>query len=232
MTALAGCVPTPESLVHAQHRPHAGAHVKQRNRHPGRRPAVLAGDADDPAVGLQERVVAGLPGPRADRTEPGHLDVDQPRVEPAQFARAEPGAGQRTRAQVVHKHIRGGDQVLQDPQAAGVLVVQRQRLLVPIQGQEGYALVIPVRRRPAAAVVSCAHPLNLDHFGAEITEDLAGHRRGHAGADLDDPYAPQRAGGLFPLRAHRAVSSFMIAASTPSRAAERIGAFHGAGAPA
>ncbi len=54
---------------------------------------------------------------------------------------------------------------------------------------------MPERRPPAAAVISCAGLLDLDHAGAEIGQDLATERRGDAVAELHDGEAGERPAG-------------------------------------
>ena len=72
------------------------------------------------------------------------------------------------------------------------LHVERDALLVAVDGEEIGRLVALVRRREGARVVALAGPLHLDHLGAEVAElhGAVGTRQ-HPG-QVDDPKSFQR----------------------------------------
>jgi hypothetical protein len=79
--------------------------------------------------------------------------------------------------------------------------IEGQRTLVAIGGEEigalaGFLAVGAGQERwaPAAGVVAGAGPLDLDHIGAEVAQQLgAAGSRQHAG-EIEDPQAVERAG--------------------------------------
>ena len=90
---------------------------------------------------------------------------------------AQPEAARRAGGEVLHEHVRGGDEPVQQLPTACVLGVERQRLLVAVHPHE-------VRAEPVDAVVVAARevagvrPLHLDHARAEVGELPRGVRRG------------------------------------------------------
>jgi hypothetical protein len=95
----------------------------------------------------------------------------------AQRGGAEPEAARRAGGEVLHEHVRTRDEAVQERATAGVLRVQRQRLLVAVHPHE-------VRAEPvdplvvAAREVADVRPLHLDHARAEVGELPGGVRGG------------------------------------------------------
>src|SRR5205823_14087337 len=73
-----------------------------------------------------------------------------------------------------------------------VLQVEDDRALVGVDGQKARRRTLPERRAPAPRVVALG-PLDLDDVGAEVGEDLAGHRPRQRLPDLDDANTVQHA---------------------------------------
>jgi hypothetical protein len=94
----------------------------------------------------------------------------------------------------VHEHVRAAEQLVQDPLSGGLLDVERQRLLRPVQPHEVAGLaqhggvVVP-------GEVAAFGALDLDHAGAEVGElaGRVGRGDGLLQADHGDPVQRQHA---------------------------------------
>ena len=168
-----------------------GDHVEDRDPGPERRPVRVTGQAHQPGHGLHHEVIPGqvLAAARAEAADRG---VDDARVRRADRLVVQPVAGQPAGLEVLHEHVRPPGQLLRGGQVGLVLQVQRDRALVPVDGQEvgGPALVVH-RRHPLPGVVA-ARALHLDHVGTEVGQQHGAVRAGQHPGEVGDQQAGQR----------------------------------------
>src|SRR5207253_9879317 len=91
-----------------------------------------------------------------------------------------------------------------------VFQVEDDRAFVGVDGERARRRALPERRAPAPRVVALG-TLDLDAVGAEVREDLAGHRPRQRLSDLDDANAVQHG-------AHRVMWGAPIWPPTPPNA--------------
>ena len=154
----------------ALRREHARDDVGDRDAEPHRGPVGGAGDAHQPALGLNHRVVAGLAGARSGLAETGDRAVHEPRMPRRQRLVVEPDSGQRPRREILDEDVALRDEPIEDRAPFGPLEVERDALLVPVDAEEVRALAFEKRRAPAARVVALAGLLDLDHARAHVGE--------------------------------------------------------------
>ena len=146
-------------------RPHPRALVDEGHAraHPG--PAGLAGDADDPAGGLCEGVVARSVAPRTRSPERADRAVDEPGVPFAQLFCAQPALGGEPGPQALHEHVRPSTSrsSTSRPRRRSMqtdrLPAFIARKSAPSPAQNGGP--------QAAGLVAAAGRLDLDHVGAQ-----------------------------------------------------------------
>ena len=108
----------------------------------------------------------------------------------------QPHAVERAGREILHQHVAVLDQPLEDFLALGVLGVDRDRALVAVEHREVEAVRALHVAQLAARDVADAGPLDLDHVGAHIGEQLrAGRARLHVG-EIEDAHAVERLAGL------------------------------------
>ena len=140
-------------------------------------------------------IVRGLLAPRAALTEGRERRVDQLRIDLAQIFVAEAQRLERTGPVVLHQHVGGGDQFLQDLAALLGLQVQRDGALVGTLRQEAGAHVGVVQHVVAAgiaALIRVVRMLDLDHVGAHQPKLIGRERPGQHVRDVDDADAFER----------------------------------------
>ena len=174
---------------------HAGGVVDRRRADLHGMHVRGAGHRHDARGGLDHVVVGGLAAARPVLAEGRERGVDQPRIDGGERLVAEPQRLERAGPVVLHEHISGGDQLLEDLAIAGLLQVERDRALVGGLRQEGGAHVAAVERlvgAGAAALVGIVGMLDLDHVGAQHGELIGRERpRQHVG-HVDHPDALER----------------------------------------
>jgi len=162
-----------DSRERAHGRPHARAVVEDGGADAGRRPAVLAVHHHEPGEGLDHGLVAGLEleGPRA--AEGPHRAVDQPRKPLCERLGAQTHLFQRAGTEILNEHVGAADEIQEPLHVLGLLEIYRDAALVGVDGKKARGHAFPERRAPAAGVVAL-RPLDLDHVGTHVSEDLRG----------------------------------------------------------
>jgi hypothetical protein len=192
--ALAGVFPLVERGQDAAERVHAAGYVGHRDA--GLHLVGLgAGDRRDPRLALDEQVVGLLVAVGAVVPVTRHPAHDQPGMLGAQHVRCQAEAVGGTRREVLHEHVRAGQQFVEHLSVAGVLEVQRDGLLVAVEPDEvaGQAVDGGV---VGAGEVAGARPLDLDHPGAEVGEVTGGQWHGHRLFQGEDGDSSQRQHGI------------------------------------
>src|SRR5688500_6099309 len=87
-----------------------------------------------------------------------------------QGAEVEAEAPERTGAEVLHHHVRPGDQPVEDVAPLGCLEIERHALLVAVDPQEIRALRLDERRPPGAGIVTPARLFDFDDARAHVAE--------------------------------------------------------------
>ena len=152
-----------------------------------------SGQVEHPGHGLDEHV---LPGPghiRARLAVAGGADEDDGRVALGELLVAQAEAAHHAGAEVLHHDVELAGQ-RQDSLAGGlVLQVGGHAALVAVEGEErvGLAVRVPVGDPPVPAPLPL-RPLDLDHVGAEVAEDLGGQRSLHERGEIQDPEVAER----------------------------------------
>ena len=166
-----------------------GGHRREGGHRPGReveegrpaahRPAVrVAGDRHDPAVCLHERFVPRVLRLGAAPPEGGDRGVDEAGVERRDVVVPEPEPLHVPGLEVLDQHVRGPREVPHDGRPGLGLEIDRDALLVGVEGEEGGAQAVLVGR-PLPSLVP-AEVLDLDHLRPEEGEE---HRAVGSGED-------------------------------------------------
>ena len=179
----------------ADHREQRGERVAERDAGAGRRPVGIAGGVADAAHRLADRAEAGLVRPRPGLAEPGDVHEHEPGVRGRERRVVHAPPGERARLEVLDHDVDVRGEVAHERR--GPRSVRRSIatdcLLRAIAGHQ--------RLRPSTVT---PHPrigspvpgrLDLDHLGAEVTEQLAGERSGDERAELEDAQARERRDG-------------------------------------
>ena len=142
---------------------------------------ALAGDAHQPAHGLDDEVVAGQRRQRPVLAETGDRAVDEARVDCPQRFVAQAVALERADLVVLDQDVAAGGQLAHQRLAVFGGDVDGHRLLAAVGGQvvgrlAGVvaAAVLEVGRAPAARVVAAAGAFDLDHLRAQVGQGLPG----------------------------------------------------------
>jgi hypothetical protein len=175
----------------------AGHVVDDRQAHAGGRRAGLAGEVQVAGLGLHQVVVARPALALVVATVGGEVRAEDARVRRPERGVVEAELLRLVAAQVVHDHVGGAHEAAKGGLALGALEVQRDALLVEVEGLEEVAVVGPeeVRSHAARGVAALFAALDLDDLGAEVGEV---HRAERAGAEvLEGEYAEaqERQGG-------------------------------------
>ena len=175
-----------------ERRVQAGGKVGQR--HPGLDggPTGFAGHAHHAGRGLDGDVEAAFCAPRAVLPEGGDGAVHQRRLARREPVPAQAQALHRTRAVVFHQHISLQGQAACQGEALGVLQVQCNGLLAPVQA--GEVLAVARRQgRPGAHGVAF-RGFDLHHLRAIVGQQHAREGAGSDLAELHHLHAGQRPG--------------------------------------
>lgn len=201
--ALTCGVPVQQRGEHAVGDGQGGHLVAEDGRQVHRLAQGAVGDVDEAGGGLHGLVVGGVTGPVGVAAETLGVCVDQARVARGDVVVRQAQAAEGVRAHVGDEHVRGVDQV-QGLSALGVVLeVERDAALVAVdveveRGHAGRGAVL-------ADADGVRGRLDLDHVGAEVSEDLGGVGAHHDGREVDHAHTVQGAGGGVGVR-HR--SSF------------------------
>ena len=175
--ARAGASPHQERGEHTRVRVHAGRDVGHRDAHLDRL-VRGAGDRQQPRLGLHEQVVGLAIAVGAGRAVPRDLAHDEPRMRGPQLGRRQPEAPGGAGGEVLDEDVGLFEQPPEHHPRIGVLHVEGQRLLRPVQPHE--VRREPSRRRVVAArEVADPGPLDLDDARPEVGELAGGERRRH-----------------------------------------------------
>src|SRR5262245_25388208 len=175
----------------------AGAGIADLRTGDERRAFTKAGRGGGAAGALRDVLVdlAILVGAGAEALDRGH---DHARVGLVDVLPGETHAVERTRREILHQHVAVLDQPLEDLLALGMLGVDGDRALVAVEHGEIEAVGPLHVAQLAAGDVADAGPLDLDHVGAQVGEELrAGRTRLHVG-EIEDAHAIERLAGLAP----------------------------------
>ncbi len=198
--ALAGAAALLQCRQDADHRPHPGAHVDDRGRHPDRWPPILAEQAHQPAIGLHHRVVAGLVAQRPHRAERTQIAEDEARLRGHKVGAAEPVSVERAEFEIVQHDIGAlQDQRLEPRRVLRIGEIDRDAALGAVDRVKARRRPFHKRRPPAARRVAGPGVLDLDHLGPQLAEDHPGIRRRNAVPDLDNDKTGQRFGSGHPI---------------------------------
>ena len=163
------------------------------------------GDAHQPGHALHDVVVAGHLRVRSVLTEAGDRAVHQPRVEFGQAGVVQPVLGQPAHLVVFDQHVGVGGQPADDFLPLRLGDVHGQRFLAAVGAQKiGRGAVRQAGRRPLPGIVAAARALHLDHFRAQVGQQLAGPRPGQYPGQIQYLDAFQRARHLR-LPIHRSI---------------------------
>ena len=180
---------------HTKRRMHAGGDVHQRHADTGGAAVRVAVDAHHAAHRLQHRVVAGQAAQRTVGAEAGDAAIDQARKLGRQhIGVAEAPFFHRAGEKVFDQHVGGFEQAQQHGARIVAREVERNRLLVAVQGVEvGRAVVNEGRAKQARLVPRWR--FDLEHRGAVVGQHLPAVRPGQHARQVDDAQPGQRAGG-------------------------------------
>jgi hypothetical protein len=190
--ALAGAVALAEGGEDAERSPQAGRLVDERGAGADAGPVRLAGDADDPAYSLHERVVARLVAERADAAERADRAVDEAGVARAEGLVAEAALVGEPGPEALDEDVGAVGEPEDGLEAGGVGQAERDRALARVRAEEHRADAVDERRAPRARLVAAVRPLDLDDVRAERAEDLRAVRPRERRRDVEHPQAGER----------------------------------------
>ena len=157
----------------------ARADVADRHADPGRRLALVAGDAHDAAHALHDHVVGGILGVGAAMAEARGRGVDQLGILLVQGVPAVAQLLHRAGPEVLDDHVGLFEQLLEDLALLVVLEVERDAFLAAVDRGEVGRLALD-ERPVGARVVAALGRFDLDHPRAHL-----GHQQGAVGAGQD-----------------------------------------------
>ncbi len=129
-----------------------------------------AGDIHDAGLALHDHIVARAVLLRAAVAEAGDGGIDHGRPPRGHRLVAEAQTIHRSRPKILDQDVGRVDQAPQHLLAAPALHVERDALLVAVDGQEIGRLVALEGRREGARVVALAGLLDLDHLGPQVAQ--------------------------------------------------------------
>ena len=144
----------------------------------------------DAAHPLRDQVEPAAPGIGPVIAESRELGINQSPVHIAQLLPAEPGARHHRRPVILDENIDALDELQKQRPSLGLLVVERDALLVAIDVAEiGVALAAVA---PGAHRVALARPFELQHLSPHIGEDHRAERPGHVFGQIEHPEPVQQ----------------------------------------
>src|SRR6516165_5729530 len=181
----------------AERKVQTGAAVADLRAGDERRTLAEAGGGGGAARALRDVLVdlAILVGAGAEALDRGH---DHARIGLVNVLPGQPHAVERAGREIFHQHVAVLDQPIEDLLALGMFGVDGDRALAAVEHGEIEAVGAFDVPQLAARDVADAGPLDLDHVGAHIGEQLcAGRARLHVG-EIEDARAVERLAGLAP----------------------------------
>jgi hypothetical protein len=186
-----GAVPVLQGREHPDGGVEAGEHVEDGDAGPVGFPVGVAGEAHQPADGLDDQVVAGQPGTLLTAAEAADRGVDDTRVGLGHGRVVEPEPRERARPEVLEHDVGAGDQPARHVEVVGVLEVQGDRPLVAVDPEEVGRDPVAHRGLPRAGVVALG-ALDLDHLGAQVAQEHRGVGAGQDPGEVGDQQSRQR----------------------------------------
>src|SRR5262249_13243356 len=174
-----------------------GAAVADLRAGDERRTLAKAGGGGGAARALRDVLVdlAVLVGTGAEALDRGH---DHARIGLVNVLPGQAHAVERAGREILHQHVAVLDQPIEDFLTLGMLGVDGDRTLAAVEHGEIEAVGAFDVAQLAAGDVAHTGPLDLDHVGAHIGEQLrAGRARLHMG-EIEDANAVERLAGLAP----------------------------------
>ena len=176
----------------ANHRPHAGAQIKDLHTASCRRPAFRAIHHHQARIALQDRLIARMQSLRPHRAKSTKRGINQPRKTRGQRRTTQPQILQSAGAHVLHDHIRLTQQFHQQSAVGIIAEIKAERFLAAIDGDEGGGGAFMHGRPPAARIITTFGAFQLDHLAPQHGEDLACKRPRQILRDFDNPDTGQR----------------------------------------
>src|SRR4029079_14175542 len=133
-----------------------------------------------------QRVVARLPGERADAAVGADRAVDEPRVARPEDVGAEAELLGEPGTEALQEDVRAVGQAAERVRSPLVAERERERALAGVRREEHAPLAVPERRPPGTAVVAGVGTLDLADVGAERGQDLGAIRPGDRGRHVED----------------------------------------------
>ena len=164
------------------------------------RPIGLACHTHDPAQALGQHVVAGARRVGTRLPEASDGAIDEARVFSGQILVGEAVFGHVPDLEILHHDVAFGDQPARQRLARLPRDVDGERALVAVRAEVIGAFLrilavlgLDVGRAPFAGVVAGAGPLDLDHIGAQITQELRAGRPGQDAGEVENADTVERA---------------------------------------
>ena len=190
MLALAGAQAAHIGAQHGDRHQHAGAGIADGRAGLAGRAVLLAGDAHQAAGGLRDHVEGQRLLERAAGAEPFGLAVDDRRIDRADHVGAEAEPLDRAGGEVLAEHVGLLRHLLHQLDAARILQVDRDRLLVGVVLQE---IIGVLARLSAGRAAGIAHlgVLHLHHLGAHPGQGFGAGRASLELGQVEDFHAGQ-----------------------------------------
>ena len=192
MLALPSVVALLESGEDADRHMHAGAGIADRRHNKCRRVVREAGDTHRTPHRLGDRLVALEVAIGAVSAKALDRGVDQPRVDLREDLPTEPQPVEGAGPEIFEQHVRLGDDLLEQLLASAGLQIEGQAALVSVEQQEEEAVCVRPVAHVAAGDIATLGFLELDHVGAEKTQDLGASRSRLVVRHVDDANVRQR----------------------------------------
>ena len=151
---------------------HAGEQIGDRYPRAHRRAVGLTGDRHQPALCLNDVIVTKPRGGGTGAAIARDRAIDQARIDLGDAGIIEPEPVEPAELVILDQDVRFGGKVENDRLPLRARQIDRDRAFAAIGAEIIGALPARERRTPGAGVVAAFRVLDLDHFGAQIGEDL------------------------------------------------------------
>ena len=170
---------------------HAGPGIAEGDAGPRRRTVLFAGDAERASARLGDHVEGKVLLEGAALAEALDLRVDDAAVDRLDDvigqAQSLDGAG----GEVLYHHVGPSEHVLDEYEAPRRLEIDRDGLLVGVEGVEVVRIGVRLARAEPAAGIAHLRVLDLHDLGAQPSEGLRAGRAGLELGEIDDLHALQ-----------------------------------------
>ena len=201
--AVARLVSLSQGCNHSPVGHHPGEEVHQRETHPLRQAVGFAGQVHQPAVGLNDQVIARHIGHGAGAPVAGNGAVDYAGIDGADFVVTQAHAFKGPGAETLDHHVRIGGHLANQLDALRLLEVDGDAALVAVEGYELGALSVP-EGSPVANLVAQGGLLDLHHVGAHIAQQHGTERPRQCPRQIYDLDVCQSASHVAILRCYSA----------------------------